>query len=94
MNIPQKLQHPILALLIQAPGYFFDYGLIILGAGAVMLFLGREIGQNEYQWMKMHHVNRSKMPWYKGISYGWDKKSRLDFVLPAICCAVVAVLLG
>lgn len=57
-------------------------------------FLGREMAQAEYRVIqKYYDGRRSKMPWYGAFeARGWDKKSMLDWILPATVTIAIALI--
>lgn len=62
---------------------FQEIGFYIASGIVTGIFLGREISQNEY-WFVRHEVVDSikKIPWYYGIKYNWDSDSILDILVP------------
>ena len=57
-------------------------------------YIGREMAQAEYRVIqKYYDGRRSKMPWYGAFeARGWDKKSMLDWILPAIVTMTIALI--
>lgn len=88
------IEHALIAGLIQFALWPF-VGMWAAGAIAVSLFLGREIGQNEYR--VAHHRGwvwgqAPPVKWYEGVWRGWTRKSVFDVVAPLLACVVIASL--
>ena len=89
----KKLEHSVIALVLQA-----IIGLVTgdwwMGAAAgSLLFVGREHAQAEYRNIEHNYGGRREnMPWWGGMDPRvWTIKSLLDFILPSIACVAVAV---
>lgn len=56
-------------------------------------FIGRELAQAEYRYIKTHGGKRANCPWYCGfLPSAWTLKSLLDWVLPLIVSTFTAIL--
>lgn len=92
--IESSLEHVVIAVVIQL---ILIYWLGAWGAGAVAvaIFLGREIAQNEYKLALIRGWEWGETPpvkWHEGLTTGWGVDGLLDVLLPAVACAVVAML--
>jgi hypothetical protein len=59
-------------------------------------FLGREMAQAEYRVIeKFYNGRRIKMPWYAPFERrAWDKKSMIDWIVPAVVTIAIATFMG
>lgn len=61
------------------------------GALGCMWFIAREHTQAEYRWIAQFGAGkRANMPWWGGFDWrAWNMPSLLDWLVPALACAVV-----
>lgn len=66
-----------------------SFCLIGLGWAAVAFYVGRELAQAEYRYIKAHGGKRSDSPWYCGVLYeAWTPKGVLDWLLPVVIATI------
>lgn len=95
MNITH-FEHVTIALIIQLLLLPF-VSARVGGTIAIAVFLGREIAQHEYrlgiqrgwEWGETLPVGM-----FEGVWRGWTLDSVLDVLLPALACAVVAIVVS
>jgi len=82
--------HIIPAVIIQLLFAPIDWWFGALFASGY--YFGREMAQAEYRVIQQYYDDRrSKMPWYGAFeARAWDKKSMLDWVLPATVTIAIA----
>ncbi|WP_069383639.1 hypothetical protein [Halomonas caseinilytica] len=88
------VEHMWIAVAVQI-GLAGILGLRGAGVAAVMVFLGREIAQNEYEVLRLPEfadMNLATLPWWAGLRHGWALGSVLDVAAPALACCLVALL--
>lgn len=93
MNL-SHLEHVVIALLVQFALLLFTRPWSA-GAIAVAIFLGREIAQHEYklgirrgwEWGETLPVGL-----FEGVWRAWTLDSVLDVLMPALACALAAML--
>lgn len=68
-----ELAHAIAVIVAGLIGWLFGYPSIFAGSMA-MFFLGRELAQAEYRWIKWFGFGkRANMPWWAVFDYRvWD----------------------
>lgn len=86
------LQHPVIALVIQAIIGFISGDWWTGAAAGSFYFVGREYAQAEYRNIEQnYHGRRSLMPYFGGLeARAWTLKGLLDFILPSLACVLVA----
>ena len=85
--------HALLSML-------FCAGVVGLGLPSIIcmfpacFYIGREHAQAEYRYItEFCKGKRANMPWYGGwLPKAWNMKSTLDWLLPVVTCAAVAVI--
>lgn len=86
------LQHVVIALAFAGIGWLFKNTVAGAAFGS-SLFIGREHAQAEYRWIEHlgGHI-RANMPWWGGFDpRAWDWPSMFDWLIPAVACAVFAL---
>ena len=81
-----NLLHSILVSIATLIGYIFGYELIVV-AGAIWFFIGRELAQAEYRWIEHYGSGlRANMKWYSAFEPKvWDLHSFWwNLVLPIL----------
>lgn len=87
------MNHILPALLIQLLFWPFSLWAGVLFVGGY--YLGREMAQAEYRVIEQYYGIRSKMPWYGAFERrAWDKKSMLDWIIPAVVTISIATFIG
>jgi len=85
-------EHAVFALLMQLPFGLFGYWWV--GAAfSVGFFVGREHAQAEERYIKANGVVRTNAKWPEFGALQpklWNIDSVLDFVVPAVCVALMA----
>lgn len=86
-------QHALIAVIIQlATGWFMGWWQA--GALAVAVFWAREYAQVEYRIRERTGRSLTAMwPWHVLRPEWWTKDGVLDWVIAAVCCAAVALLM-
>ena len=79
------VKHSLLALAMQIAVWFLTKDMWLGAVAGSMFFMGREVAQNEYRWMKANGTNRDTTPWYIGFTpEAWHAKAVQDAFVPAI----------
>jgi hypothetical protein len=88
------LIHALISVLVQVAVGLLSGDWVIGGVVLAAFYVGRELTQAEYRWIEQYGWGlRSNMPWWGAFDRRvWGVKSVLDFVLPALAVAVVAIL--
>ena len=62
----------------------------LLGLACAGSFLGREIAQAEYRYIKAHGGKRADCPWHCGfMPSAWTFKALMDWLLPMIVAVAI-----
>jgi hypothetical protein len=88
------LQHPVIALVIQAIIGLASGDWWTGAAAGSFYFVGREYAQAEYRNIEAnYHGRRSLMPYFGGLEpRAWTLKGLLDWILPSLTVTAVALL--
>ena len=86
-----NLEHALYALLMQLPFLLFGYPWT--GAAfAIAWFISREHSERETQVARITgRLKKELKPW-DGFT-GWDADRRLDVIIPAAVCIIIAILI-
>ncbi len=85
--------HAVITLAVQL--LLFWAGVDPWAAGAIpaALYLGREHAQAEQRIIAASFGRRGLMPWWGGfLPAAWNRKSLIDATAPAVCAAVLAMI--
>lgn len=92
------VEHTVISLAIQATlgiavtmifGFTLFAGMLIAGALAAGIFLGREISQHEFK-----GGGPKVVAWHYGLTKHWTRDSVMDVIVPVIAMAVLLVVVG
>jgi hypothetical protein len=88
------MNHIPLALLVQF--LLSPFGWWLGALFAIGYYLGREMSQAEYRVIQDYYGGkRSNMPWWGAFQpRAWTSKSVLDWALPTVAVALVAILVA
>ena len=90
------MKHLSIALTLQLIFYLTTGNLWFGSLFGSAYFIGREIAQAEQRTIQRHYGNRrANAPWWCGFEpRAWDRKSLLDWFLPTVATALVAIFMS